>query len=60
MTIKDLFKRFPQIKVICWVSACDWLASGNILRNLCSEHEMNLKVRFWSNRGEYIHVVIEP
>ena len=59
MTIKDLFNKFPQIETICWVSACDWLASGNILRGLCSNIEMNYKVRFWSNRGNYIHVVLE-
>lgn len=59
MTIKELFRRFPEIKTICWVSPTDFLASGNILRDLCSEREMNLKVRFWAKRRGYIHCVLK-
>lgn len=59
MTIKDLFKQDPA-KAICWVSTCDWLAGGTIIRELCSESEKNLVVDSYQDRGNYIHAVLEP
>lgn len=58
MTIKDLFKQYPA-KAICWASACDWLAGGTIIRDLCSEDEKNLEVMSHKYHGDYIHAVLE-
>ena len=61
MTVRELFKRFPEIDKILYIPYGNNLAVGWALRcDLWFAGVMDREVRFWAKRNDYIKCVLEP